>query len=281
MFFKGCPLRCLWCHNPESYEPERQLQFNPVLCIGCGACVERCPQGAHSFAEGEHVVLRDRCVECFSCATECYARALEVVGREMTAGEVLDEVCKDRPFYEQSSGGMTVSGGEPLLQPRFLMALLRGARERQLHVCLETCGFASWNRLCETIPLVDLYLFDCKETDPRRHLEYTGGELEGVMRNLRLLDAEGAQIILRCPLVPGYNLRDDHLAAIAELSRSLKHCVAVEAMGYHRLGESKVSRLGGAAFDRIPPEVPDMDDAATEAAVEKLREFEAVAPRRP
>lgn len=280
VFFKGCPLRCLWCHNPESYLRARQLQYNPVLCIGCGSCFTRCPAGAHVTVDGGHQILRDRCRSCFACVEECYARALEAVGGEMTSEEVLSEVLKDRPFYEQSGGGMTLSGGEPFAQPAFALDLLRQAKAAGLHTCVETCGFGRSEDFLAAVPLVDLFLFDYKETDPDLHREFTGQASDGILANLRLIDAKGAKIVLRCPLVPGYNLREAHLAGIADLSRSLRGCEAVELMGYHRLGDSKVDRLGVGWEGRVPREVRDMSEDELEEAVASVRALGAVNPRR-
>jgi glycyl-radical enzyme activating protein len=280
VFLKGCPLRCAWCHNPESYLRSRQLQFNPVLCIGCNYCFTHCPEGAHVTVDGQHRILRDRCVKCFRCAEECYARALEVVGSEMTPQQVLDEVVKDRPFYEQSGGGMTLSGGEPFAQPAFTLELLRLAKEAGLHTCVETCGAGRSEDYLQALPLVDLFLFDYKETDPELHLRFTGQPRDGIVANLRLLDERGARIVLRCPLVPGHNLREDHLRGIAEMSRSLRGCEAVEVMGYHRLGESKVERLGLGRDGRIEADIRDMSDADVEAAVATLKSLGSPSPRR-
>lgn len=270
VFLKGCPLSCVWCHNPEGRERRPQLAFTPMLCIGCELCFQRCPQGAHVMIDGEHRLLRDRCIECFACAEECYSGALEIVGREWSVAEVLAEVVKDKPFYEESGGGMTVSGGEPLAQFEFAKHLLLGAKERGLHTCVETCGHVPTGPLEDLVPLVDLFLFDCKETDPERHLEYTGHSNEQILRNLRFLDEHGAAIILRCPIVPGVNLRDDHLRGIVSLARSLKNCQAIHVIGYHALGDAKRTRLG--EQEEQPP-FPNMTRQEVEAVVAQIREL--------
>jgi len=271
VFLKGCPLRCQWCHNPESQTIQRQLSYSPARCIGCGYCVEHCPNAAHVIENGTHRLRRELCRQCMRCAEKCYSRALEVVGREMTAHEVLLEVAKDRPFYEQSSGGMTLSGGEPMLQFEFSRAILAAARAEKLHTCLETAGFAPEAQFRSILPLVDIFLYDCKESDPERHRTFTGQSNELILRNLRMLDAAGARIILRCPLIQGCNLRDDHLAAIARLSQELAHCEAVQVMGYHLLGVSKRARLGLNA-DRVPEaQGLGLPEPELTAAIEKLR----------
>jgi pyruvate formate lyase activating enzyme len=256
VFLKGCPLRCRWCHNPEGVSPRPQLSFMPDRCIGCGRCLKVCPQGAHQVAEGRHWLLREKCLVCGACAAECHAKALEIVGRQVTVREVLDEVLRDRPVYETSHGGMTLSGGEPTMQIEFAEALLREAKGQGLHTCIETSGASEWERLERLRPWVDLWLFDWKETDPARHRELTGVSNERIAGNLRRLDGAGAAIVLRCPIVPGLNDRDDHFAGIARLAGELRHVLGVELTPYHRLGEGKLKRFGLEDSDRASAEAP-------------------------
>lgn len=271
VFLKGCPLECLWCHNPEGRAGRPHLAFTPRLCIGCGYCFRRCPNEAHVMEGEEHRINRERCSECFACVEECYANALEVIGREETVSNVLKEVMKDKPFYDESGGGMTLSGGEPLAQPEFTKRLLAGARERGLHTCLETSGFGNQRDLLGLVPLVDLFLYDCKETDPARHKEYTGRDNAPILDNLRALDAEGAAIILRCPIVPGLNLREEHLAGIVTLVKSLAHCEAIHIMGHHALGEGKRVRIGEPSDDR--PGYPNMTREEIQDVVQRVRDL--------
>ena len=244
VFMKGCPLSCRWCHNPESKRRTPQLSFIPERCIGCGFCFERCPQHAHLMTEEGHVLDRNLCRECGACTEECYAEALEMVGREMTVDEVMTEVLKDKPFYETSGGGMTLSGGEPLLQCDFTEALLLRAREEALHCCIETCGYAPYDDLERLCSLVDLFLYDVKDTNSQRHKEYTGVDNERILSNLARLHDRGAAIVVRLPLIPGLNDGDDHFDGIAELARRLPDVQGFEIMPYHSLGEGKLQRLG-------------------------------------
>jgi pyruvate formate lyase activating enzyme len=244
VFLKGCPLRCLWCHNPESQQRAREISFIPDKCIGCGWCFEHCPRGGHVMRDGKHVLLRDRCERCGACAEKCYARALEVVGREMTVEAVLAEVLKDKPFYETSGGGMTLSGGEPMMQFEFTAALLRAAKAAGLHTCLDTSGYAPIARYLEILTDVDIFLYDIKDTDPGRHRKTTGVPLEPILDNLRRLDAAGGRTILRCPLVPGINADDAHLEGIADLANSLANVIEITLHPYHPLGKSKSERIG-------------------------------------
>jgi len=217
-------------------------------------------------------MMRERCATCFACVEQCYSNALETIGREMSAAEVLHEVEKDRPFYEESGGGMTLSGGEPLAQFPFTKALLEGAKALGLHTCVETCGVGPQEHFAALVPVVDLFLFDYKETNPERHRAYTDHSNEEIRANLGFLDACNATTILRCVIIPEVNLRDDHLRGIALVSRSLKHCQAVHVLGYHPLGESKRIRLG-----LTSPERPfrDITREEVEAVAGRLRELGA------
>ncbi len=256
VFLKGCPLNCIWCHNPEGISGERALSFMPERCIGCGYCFRVCPRGAHILDDGAHRLNRAVCRACGACARECHAGALEAVGRDVTPEDALAEVAKDRPFYESSGGGMTLSGGEPLMQIEFTEALLRGARQAGIGTCIETCGYADRECFERIRGLTDLFLYDLKETDPARHAEFTGAPLEPIVGNLRALVAAGAEVILRLPVVPGCNDRAEHFRAAGALARELGRLRGVEVMPYHRLGESKIARMGLPDRGRATPPPP-------------------------
>jgi len=244
VFMKGCPLRCLWCHNPESTIPDSFLSFISKKCIHCGYCVNACPQEAHRFNGDEHLLDRDKCIVCGKCTRECYAGALEVVGRDACVEDVMEIILRDRPFYDNSGGGITLSGGEPTSQIDFCDALLTASKKEQLNTCVETCGSTPYTRLKRIAPLVDLFLYDIKETDSRRHKKYTGVGNELILDNLRRLHDSGAHVLLRCPIIPGLNDRDDHFEALARISSSLPRLQGIEIMPYHLLGSDKRERFG-------------------------------------
>ena len=244
VFLKSCPLRCAWCHNPEGQELEVEISFLPDRCIGCGSCFTICPNGCHILKNDTHVFLRDRCERCGLCTGECYAQALERVGKEVTVAEVVDEVMKDKPFYDTSGGGMTLSGGEPLAQREFSIALLREAKRRDLHTCVETCGHGSYGGLESMLRFVDILFYDFKESDPEKHREYTGVPNLRILENLQRLDAVGAVIFLRCPIIPGMNDRNEHFEAIADLANRTTSIRQIDVIPYHPLGKSKSERIG-------------------------------------
>ncbi|MFW6286758.1 MAG: glycyl-radical enzyme activating protein, partial [Candidatus Sumerlaeota bacterium] len=271
VFLKGCPLHCLWCHNPESMRMQPQLSFLANKCIGCGACLRICPHSAHRMdEEGRHIIDREACTLCGQCAGECYAEALELVGKEMTVEEVMDQVGRDASYYETSGGGMTLSGGEPTLQVDFSEALLKASREEGFNNCVETCGQCEWSRLERLLPLTEWFLYDWKESDPDRHREYTGVDNVLIRENLEKLNQAGADIVLRCVMIPGLNDRDDHFDTIAELQTSLERVRGVELMPYHNLGESKLTRFDLDAAGRADSKSPEKE--TVEGWIQALRD---------
>ncbi len=242
VFLKGCPLDCLWCHNPESKKRAPQLMLHVAKCIGCGMCLGACPKGLHSFTP-EHQIERAACTACGKCSEVCIG-ALEVAGKEMSVAEVLDEVMKDKPFYDNSGGGLTLSGGEPLLHFDFTLALLQAAKARGLHTCIETCGYAPWEHIKALLPYVDIFLWDVKESNATKHKEYTGVSNEPILQNLRAVNKAGGHIVLRCPIIPGLNDREEHLLSIAALAEELENVERIDIEPYHPLGQEKSEALG-------------------------------------
>ena len=200
--------------------------------------------GRHRLEETGHCFDREGCLRCLRCAENCPTGALEAVGREMSVEEVLAEVLQDAVFYESSGGGLTLSGGEPMAQWDFSRALLRAAKEKGLHTCLETCGYAPWESFSQSLGLVDLYLYDYKIGDPELHRKYTGVDNAVILENLSKLDEAGAATVLRCPVIPGINDTPEHFACIARTANALKHLREVHVEPYHPMGGDKAKRLG-------------------------------------
>ena len=250
VFLKGCPLRCLWCCNPESQRSEPELGFIESRCVGsraCGApCLSACPvEAVHLDSQGKPVIDRKACDACGKCADVCGKDALKVVGTEMTVDEVMAEVEKDRAFYRRSGGGLTVGGGEPLAQYRFAADLLKTARESYLHTALETSGYAPWSHLEAVLKHVDLLQFDLKHMDPAKHQELTGQSNEMILGNLkRVLSVKPPRdVIIRIPVVPGCNDSEEDVKETARFTAGLGFRQA-ELIPYHRLGVSKYAQYG-------------------------------------
>lgn len=247
VFLKGCPLNCLWCHNPESKRPQPQLSFLEKNCVSCRRCQSVCPRQVHLFdTEGRHHVAFGRCIRCGACAKACLRHALKLFGMAMTPDEILQVVVKDRDFYERSGGGLTVSGGEPMLQFDGLLALLQQAKAEGLHVCLDTSGQAPTERYAQIAPYVDCFLFDYKLTGEALHKQYTGVGQTLILQNLEWLCTHGCHMILRCPMIPGVNLFPAHYDAIAALSRRYDAIKTVNLMPYHDMAKGKAAQIGEA-----------------------------------
>ena len=243
VFLKGCPLDCKWCHNPETKSHFKEIMFDASRCTYCRACQAVCPRNCHIFTES-HQYKRENCTVCGKCAEVCMTQAVSAVGETYSAKEITDILLKDKLFYDYSGGGATVSGGEPLAQFAFTEAILREAKENGIHTCLETCGFASDKQIEAVARYVDIFLYDFKESDSDLHLKYTGVSNEKILQNLRLLDRIGSKIILRCPVIPGFNDRESHFRSIAALANSLENIVRIDVEPYHPLGRGKSEMLG-------------------------------------
>ncbi len=243
VFLKGCPLRCLWCHNPESARAVPELLYDEERCVSCGRCITRCEHGGHEILDFKHHFKRDVCIGCGACIQPS-CPALELAGKKMTTEEVIEEVMKDEAFYKTSNGGMTISGGEPMAQFEFTLELLKLAKENRLHTCIETCGYCDFEKLERAAEYVDIFLYDYKETDNALHQKFTGVSNKRIHDNLRKLDKMGAKTVLRCPIIPTLNDREDHFAGIAAMANELTHVMGVDVEPYHPLGSSKCTKLG-------------------------------------
>ena len=242
VFFKGCNLRCAWCHNPETLSRSPQVLFYRTKCVGCGACAAVCPR--HTPGEdGKMCFSREGCTDCGKCAGVCFSGALELCGRETSVQSVLEEVLQDRDYYERSGGGVTLSGGEVLLQPEFALELLSALRGAGCATAVETNLNADWEVLASLLPQLDLVLCDVKLRDSDAHRRWTGAGNERILENLRRLSAAGVPFVVRTPVIPGVNDSEEEIGAIADLVGALPGLLYYELLNFNPLGGSKYDAL--------------------------------------
>jgi len=244
VFLKGCPLSCEWCHNPESQRGRPEILYYEERCTVCGACISACKQGAISMA-GDHMAINQSlCTGCGDCVAACTNGARELAGRKVSVEDVVSEIIKDTLFYEESTGGVTFSGGEPLMQADFVRAAAAQCKDLDIHTALDTSGYAQESKLMKVVDVIDLFLYDVKMVDDAVHLAYTGVSNRSILRNLRILDELRKRVWIRFPLVPGVNDDERSLRALAELIASLSSVEEVQVLPYHRAGARKYARLG-------------------------------------
>jgi pyruvate formate lyase activating enzyme len=243
VFLKGCPLRCLWCQNPESQNLFPEIRWKSQRCIGCRRCLKVCPQGAILLAGKRLITDRELCKNCGICAEACPTKARELCGRYMTVREVLAEVERDKIFYDYTGGGVTVSGGEPTMQPVFLEKFLKACHDAGIHTALDTCGFVEWGILKRILEHTDLILYDLKQMDLQKHAQYTEVSPYLIWDNLKRCDQMEIPIWIRIPIVPGYTDDYDNISAIAQFMLELENVQQVNLLPYYSYGRQKYGML--------------------------------------
>jgi pyruvate formate lyase activating enzyme len=239
VFLKGCPLQCQWCHNPEGIAPRKELGFLRDKCSLCGECVKVCPQQAHSIINDEHHINYNRCKTCGKCVEVCPENALKLYGYEKTPDELIKLALKDKDYYDQSGGGITLSGGEPLMQQEFVQEVMVKAHESNIHVCLDTCGYGEPDKNKILYTLANLVHFDFKHQDSALHKKYTGKENQKILDNLKWIIAHKIPFILRCPVIPKVNDNISFAKAIFQLIEDASSLVRIDFLPYHQTGKYK------------------------------------------
>ena len=276
VFFKGCPLRCKWCSNPEGLERKYQIMFKPTTCVSCGSCVPVCPQKIHSISSsGEHIIDRSiDCIGCGQCVEACIPDALKIAGEQVPISELLEYVEQDRAFYDQSGGGVTLGGGEVTSQPEAAINLLQACKQEGLHTAIETCGYTKKETILRFAEYVDLFLFDLKHIDPDRHFELTGVRNEMILETLEELIMKRNHVKVRMPMLKGINDSEAEIRGVIEFLkpfREFKNFEGIDLLPYHKLGVNKYVQLG---MDYPIEGDPSLDDADLDRIEGWIREYD-------
>lgn len=269
VFLKGCPLNCKWCHNPEAKETKSIIMYDERSCISCGACAE-CRNGCHTYSEGTHLFERKNCIFCTDCTKKCPTGALKTDHTNMTISEITETVMSDLAFYGYN-GGVTVSGGEPMLHEKNTIELLQRFKEKGLNTAVETSGYFNEKLLCNLKNTTDTLLWDIKDSDAKRHFENTGVYPYTIINNLKKADALEIPTVLRCIILEGINFTEEHLNFIVELFNTLSFCKGVELIEYHPMGDSKCRMIGSDESFHDKKYIPNTEK------LQKAREFIAKA----
>ncbi|MBO5454271.1 MAG: glycyl-radical enzyme activating protein [Clostridia bacterium] len=256
VFFKGCPLKCVWCHNPESIDFKPQVAYYENKCIDCGECVSVCPSGAHKFTQEGHIFERDLCVACGKCEKACLGEALKFYGKEMTVDELLPLLLEDKDFYKTSGGGVTLSGGECLMQADFCAELLQMLKKEGINTAVDTCGYVPKESIDKVLPYTDTFLYDIKAIDENVHIKCTGKSNRLILENIKYIDSLDKSIEVRIPYVPNYN--DNQIKQIADFLKGLKNSIKVRVLPYHNYAGSKYEALD--MENSLPVRLPDGEE---------------------
>ena len=262
VFFKGCPLKCVWCHNPEGIDFKPELAYYENKCINCGECIRVCPNKAHTIEKGVHIFNRKKCTGCGNCEEVCLGNALTLYGEEVTEDELLPKLLEDKEFYENSNGGVTLSGGECLMQSDFCAELLKKLKENGINTAVDTCGFVPQQAIDKVIPYTDVFLYDMKAYDEDIHIKCTGYSNKLILENIKYIDSCNKAIEVRIPYVPDYN--SDQIEKIAVFLKDLNNLTKVRILPYHNYAGSKYTSL--AKENTLPTQLPtdsEMEDART------------------
>lgn len=269
IFFKGCPLKCKWCHNPESQSCESEIIFSIDKCIGCNSCIDSCVDKCIRFIDNEVVIDKEKCTLCRNCTNNCPTNAIEMMGKTMTVDEVMKEIEKDMVFYEESGGGVTFSGGEPLLQFEFLKTLLKKCREKGIYTAVDTSGYSSLEKIVEVSQYVQLFLYDIKHIDDEKHINLTGVSNKQILENLSGITKKGSNVWVRVPIIPGINDDDENILGIGSLMNSL-NLKDIFILPYHNIAINKYDKLGKTYS---LPNIKTPSDEHMEEIASKLKNF--------